>query len=102
MTWDELCTGLKKTADIAADKINQSTDLAALKLKLSMAERRLSEAYVNLGKAAYLHLTEDEEDAETDNQASADAVSNACAAVSNAIAARDAIQKQLNEQLNKG
>ncbi len=103
MTWDELCAGLKKTADIAADKINQSTDLAALRFKLSMAERRISEAYAALGKVAYLHLTADDgADNEEANAANANAVSKACAAVTAAIAARDALQKQINEQQKNG
>lgn len=59
MTWDEFCDKAKKTVSKAADKINQTADLATLQVKLSMSERKLDEAYAALGRVAYKHFTED-------------------------------------------
>lgn len=64
MTWEEFSDGVKKTASAAADKINQSTDLASLQIKLSVAEYRLNEAYQELGKAAYRHFHEEQNTAD--------------------------------------
>ena len=58
MTWDEFCNKSKKTVSKAADKINQTADLATLQVKLSMSERKLEEEYAELGKVAYKHFTE--------------------------------------------
>lgn len=56
MTWDEFYSSLKKKVGIAADKINQTADLATLQVKLSLQERKLEEAYAALGKVAYEHF----------------------------------------------
>ena len=61
MNWDDLYSGIKDFANRAATKINQSADIATLQVKLSLAERKLEEAYAVLGKAAYRHFTEDED-----------------------------------------
>lgn len=61
MTWDEFRKQAKSVAGKTADKINQSANIAALQLKKSSAERKLSAAYEALGKVAYKHFTEDEE-----------------------------------------
>jgi len=73
MTWDEFCNKAKTTVAKAADKINQTADLATLQVKLNMSVRKLDEAYAELGKIAYKHFTEE------DN--SADAVAKAMDAV---------------------
>ncbi|MBQ2734996.1 MAG: hypothetical protein IJF33_04110 [Clostridia bacterium] len=56
MTWDEFYSSLKKKVGIAADKINQTADLATLQVKLSLQEHKLEEAYAALGKVAYEHF----------------------------------------------
>ena len=61
MTWNEFRNQVKNVAGRAADKINQSADLATLQIKLSSAERKLSAAYEALGKIAYKHFTEENE-----------------------------------------
>ena len=61
MTWDEFRKQAKSVADKTADKINQSASIAALQLKKSSAERKLSAAYEALGKVAFKHFTEDAE-----------------------------------------
>ncbi len=58
-SWDQFCTSLKKGAGRAADKINQSADLATLQVKLSMAEYKLQNAYALLGQASYRHFSEE-------------------------------------------
>ena len=64
MTWDEFCKGVKKAAGRAADKINQTADLATLQVKLTMAEHKLDDAYAELGRAAYRHFTDENSSAE--------------------------------------
>lgn len=61
MTWDEFRKQAKSVAGRTADKINHSASIAALQLKRSSAERKLSAAYEALGKASYKHFTEDSE-----------------------------------------
>ena len=56
MTWDEFYSSLKKKVGIAADKINQTADLATLQVKLSLQERKLEEAFAALGRVAYEHF----------------------------------------------
>lgn len=64
MTWDEFCNKAKTTVSKAADKINQTADLATLQFKLSMSERKLDEAYAELGRVAYQHFTEENNSAD--------------------------------------
>ena len=65
MEWNEFCNKVKRAAGKAADKINQTADLATLQVKLSMAEHKLTEAYAKLGEIAYRHFTEEENTAES-------------------------------------
>lgn len=78
MSWDNFYNTVKQTAILAADKINQTADLATLQVKLSMAEHKLNDAYAALGKVAYAHFTSDE--------SRADAVANAIKPVEIALA----------------
>lgn len=61
MTWNEFRNQVKNVSGRAADKINQSVDIATLQIKLSSTERKLSAAYESLGKIAYKHFTEENE-----------------------------------------
>lgn len=61
MNWDEFYGGLRTLAGRAATKINQTADMAGLQVKLSMAERKLEEAYTALGKASFGHFVEDKQ-----------------------------------------
>ena len=61
MNWEEIYGGIRAFAGRAATKINQTADMAALQVKLSMAERKLEEAYAGLGKASFGHFVEDKE-----------------------------------------
>lgn len=60
MSWDDFCKSVKKTASRAADKINQTADLATLQVKLSLAEHKLNEAYAALGEVAYQHFSSED------------------------------------------
>ncbi len=91
MTWDEFCNGMKKTVDAATKKINQTADLATLQVKLSMAERKLNEAYAELGREAYRHFTSEE--------SSPEAVIALCAPVDAAAKECEALKRQI-EKLN--
>ena len=64
MTWDEFVHGVKTVAGKAANKIEQTADLATLQVKLTMAEHKLDEAYTELGKVAYRHFTSEDTAAE--------------------------------------
>ena len=59
MSWDDFYSKVKETAGLAADKINQTADLATLQVKLSLQERKLEEAYADFGKIAYEHFLGD-------------------------------------------
>ena len=61
MNWEEIYGGIRAFAGRAATKINQTADMAALQVKLSMAEHKLEEAYSALGKASFGHFVEDKE-----------------------------------------
>ncbi|MBE6554493.1 MAG: hypothetical protein E7666_09150 [Ruminococcaceae bacterium] len=60
MSWESFCSSFKKAVGTAADKINQTTDLATLQVKLGVAEHKLNEAYAQFGRAAYRHFTTEE------------------------------------------
>lgn len=60
MSWDDFYNSFKKAAGKAADKINQTADLATLQVKLSLAEHKLEEAYAEFGKVAYAHFSSEE------------------------------------------
>ena len=64
MSWDNFYSNVKKAVGSAADKINQTADLATLQVKLSVAERKLDEAYTALGRAAYRHFSSEENSAD--------------------------------------
>lgn len=57
MSWESFCDNVRRVADRAAEKLNQTADLAALQVKLSMAEGKLKDAYAELGRLAYGHLS---------------------------------------------
>lgn len=61
MSWDSFCASFKRAVDTAADKINQTTDLAALQVKLGVAEHKLEAAYAQLGRDAYRQFTTEED-----------------------------------------
>ena len=59
MSWDEFRESAKALGAAAAQKINDVTDTAALRVRLATVEARLKSAYAAFGKAAYLHFTAD-------------------------------------------
>lgn len=59
MSWNEFYAKVKEKAGVAADKINQTADLATLQVKLSLQEHKLEEAYAAFGKLAYEHFLSD-------------------------------------------
>lgn len=61
MSWDSFYASFKRAVGTAADKINQTTDLAALQLKLGVAEHKLEAAYAQLGRDAYRQFTTEED-----------------------------------------
>ncbi len=60
MDWKELQENAKALGGIAAQKLNEATDTAALHLKLKTAEYRLQTLYAAFGKAAFEHFTTDD------------------------------------------
>ncbi len=61
MDWDQLYGSLMDFASVAAEKINQTADLAALQVKLSVAEKNLESKFAALGKISYEHFTGDDD-----------------------------------------
>ena len=61
MDWNEVYGGVKRVANRTAKKLNQTADMAALQVKLTVAQGKLDEAYAVLGRVAYLHFTGDED-----------------------------------------
>ncbi len=64
MNFDSIYSSVKDFAVRAADKLTHSADIATLQVKLAMAEKRLDEAYKNLGKLAYRNFSGKEDSAE--------------------------------------
>lgn len=93
MNWDELVVTVKKTVGKTADKINQTADLATLQVKLSRLEYRLDEAYKELGKVAYTHFS----DVENNTSAIAAAMEKVEKAQKNV----DNMKKQIDEVKKK-
>ncbi len=60
MDWKELQESTKAISGIAAQKINEMSDLASLHLKLKTSEYRLRVLYEELGKVSYRHFTTDD------------------------------------------
>ena len=60
MDWKELGESTKAITGIAAQKINEMSDLASLHIKLKTAEYRLRVLYEELGKTSYKHFTSDD------------------------------------------
>ena len=59
MTWDEFRESAKALGAAAAQKVNELTDTAALRVRLATVEARLKNAYATFGKTAYQHFTAD-------------------------------------------
>ena len=60
MDWKELQESTKAITGIAAQKINEMSDLASLHLKLKTSEYRLRVLYEELGKVSFQHVTTDD------------------------------------------
>lgn len=56
MSWEQFCNDARRIVNRAAEKINQTADIASMQVKLASAEHRLSVAYEELGQAAYPHF----------------------------------------------
>ncbi len=59
MTWDEFRQQARAVAGMAAEKISDATDLAAMRVRLATVEYQLKGAYAAFGKASYEHFTAD-------------------------------------------
>lgn len=64
MSWDQFCNSVKKIAKKTVDQIDYSADLANLNVKLAVAEKKVTETYTELGKAAYAHFSGEENGAD--------------------------------------
>jgi hypothetical protein len=64
MDWKELQENTKALTGIAAQKLNEASDYAALLLKLKTAEYRKKSLYEEFGQTAYRYFTTEEESAE--------------------------------------
>ena len=57
MDWKEFTDYTKTLTDLAAHKLGEMTDLAALHLNLKTAQSRLTGLYEEFGRVAYRHFT---------------------------------------------
>ena len=64
MDWKELQESTKVITELAAQKLNEMSDLASLHLKVKTSEHRLRILYEELGKISYKHFTTDEDQIE--------------------------------------
>ena len=55
MSWDQFYGNVKQGVEKAANKLEQTADLASLQIKLAGAEHKMQEAYILLGRIAYQH-----------------------------------------------
>ncbi len=69
MDWNTFCEKVKSGAGKVAQQIGDTADIATMQVKLSLAEKKLEDAYTVLGKASYRHFM--------GKQNSADAVAEA-------------------------
>ncbi len=65
MDWKEFQENTKILTGIAAQKINEASDLAALHLRLKTLEHRNRALYEEFGKQSYRHFTTEEGNVET-------------------------------------
>lgn len=89
MDWDNLYSNFKKFANRTADKLNRTADIATLQVKLSMADKKLEEAYAALGHVSYEHFTGDDDRSEQ--------IAKAVSAVNDALIEKKAVEHELNE-----
>lgn len=64
MDWKELQESTKAITELAAQKLNEMSDLASLHLKVKTSEHRLRILYEELGKISYKHFTTEEDQIE--------------------------------------
>ena len=64
MDWKEIQESTRALTGIAAQKLNEASDYAALHLKLKTAEYRRKSLYEKFGATAYRYFTTDEENPE--------------------------------------
>lgn len=90
MNFDSIYSSVKDFAVRTADKLTHSADVATLQVKLAMAEKRLDEAYKNLGKLAYRNFSGKEDSAEK--------LQNAMSAVDAVKAEMKALRTQIEQK----
>lgn len=89
MDWNNVYSNLKHLANRAAVKINQTADIATLQVRVSMAEKKVEEAYAALGRVSYEHFTSDADHSEK--------VAHAVSGVNDALLALRTLQAELAE-----
>ncbi len=94
MTWDELCSKVKTGADIAVEKISQTADLATLRVKLTLEERKLKDTYAALGKVAYRHFS--------GNEGQTEKIAEAMLAVEKEKSTVDALKAEIKKRSETG
>jgi len=60
MDWKDLQENTMTLTGMAAQKLNELSDMASLHFQLKKLELRLRNLYEQFGKAAYLHFTTDD------------------------------------------
>ncbi len=62
-TWDDICKSISGFAKQTGRKIEDLSDTAAIRLKISAKKADLEEAYITLGKAVYEQSLSTDDDA---------------------------------------
>ncbi len=81
--WDDICTTVDSWAKKASRKVEQLTDTAALRLRLSAKKAELEEQYTLLGRLTFEHeyTLEQAEQSEEDERATSDKIAECVATV---------------------
>ena len=65
-TWDDICKSVDGFAKKAGRKVEQLTEEAAIRLKISAKKAEMEDAYLELGKLTFSQMTQGADDGEGD------------------------------------
>jgi hypothetical protein len=73
-TWDDICKSVDSFAKKAGRKVEQLTEEAAIRLKISAKKAEMEDAYLELGKLTFEQINSESADDATDCDPIADKV----------------------------
>jgi len=84
-TWDDICKSVDGFATKASRKVEQLTEEAAIRLKISAKKAEMEDAYLELGKLTFEKM----------NQSDAESEAPECDAVADKVAEIAALQEEI-------